>query len=220
MRRARRIVTVAVCGWTLCGGLVAVPATAQGQPTATGAGSVGAVDITVNGTSAHSDPIAPCVVDDAPSARTDPVTIGTKTKYGLSSTTCTRNADGTASVKVTGQRFETSVLQQFGGPVIKVRTFGAGCNTTANGSNGSMELGSVTGITVPQNIPPNHTIAIPGTTPGAPPMAEVVLNELIVPVPADGSLTTNAVHIKLFPQGGPASGDILVGSASCSPYGF
>ncbi|NIH82051.1 choice-of-anchor P family protein [Amycolatopsis viridis] len=216
MRRARRIVTAAV----LCGGLVAAPGSAQAQPGATGAGSVGAADIAVNGTPAHADPIAPCVVDATPAGRTDPVTVGTRTKYGLGSSTCTRNADGTASVKVTGQRFETSVLQQFGGPVIKVRTFGAGCTTTANGSNGTMELGNVTGITVPQNIPPNHTITVPGTTPGAPPMAEVVLNELIVPVPADGSLTTNAMHIKLFPQGGPASGDILVGSARCSPFGF
>ncbi|GAB3564615.1 choice-of-anchor P family protein [Amycolatopsis endophytica] len=215
MRRARKIVTVA----TLLGGLVAVQASAQAQQGATGAGSVGAADITVEGMTAHSDPIAPCAVDTTPSNRTDPITVGTKTKYGLGETTCTRNADGTASVKVTGQRFETSVLEQFGGPVIKARTFGAGCNTTANGSNGSMELGTVTGITVPQSIPPNHVVTIPGATPDAPPMAEVVLNELVVPTPADGSLTTNALHIKLFPQGGPASGDILVGSASCSPYG-
>lgn len=216
MKRARRMVAVGA----LFGAVVAAPATAQAQAEATGAGSVGAVDITVDGVSAHADPIAPCVVDTTAEGRTDPITVGTRTKYGLGSTTCTRNADGTASVKVTGQRFETSVLQQFGGPVIKARTFGAGCNTTANGSNGYMSLGTVTGITVPQNIPPNHVITIPGTTPGAPPMAEVVLNELVVPVPADGSLTTNAMHIKLFPQGGPASGDILVGSASCSPFGL
>jgi len=216
MTRARRIVVVAA----VCGAALAVPVSAQAQSGATGAGSVGAVDIAVDGVSAHADPIAPCVVGETPSASTNPVTVGTKTKYGLAETTCTRNADGTARVSVTGQRFETGVLEQFGGPVIKARTFGAGCDTTDNGSNGWMQLGTVTGITVPENIPVNHTITVPGATPEAPPLAEVVLNELIVPSPADGSLTTNAMHIKLFPQGGAGSGDILVGSARCSPYGF
>ncbi|MDQ0376923.1 hypothetical protein [Amycolatopsis thermophila] len=217
MRRARRIVVAAL----LCGGVVGVPASAQAQQTtATGAGSVGAVDITVDAAPAHADPLATCVVDRTPSGHTDPVTVGGKTSYGSSDTTCTRNTDGTASVKVTGQRFETSVLQPYGGPVIKAGTFGAGCTTTAKGSNGYMELGAVTGITVPESIPANHTITIPGATPDAPPIAEVVLNELVVPSPADGSLTTNAMHIKLFPQGGPASGDILVGSARCSPFGL
>ncbi|NKQ54841.1 hypothetical protein HFP15_18310 [Amycolatopsis sp. K13G38] len=212
MARAMRIVAAAMC-------LAVVPATARAdQNTAGGAGSIGAVDITVGQASAHSDPIAPCTVDTKPDNRTDPVTVGTKTKYGLGTTTCTRNPNGTASVKVEGQRFETSVLRQFGGPVITVRTFKAGCDTTQNGSSGYMELGAVSGFTVPQNIPANYTTTIPGKTADAPPMAEIVLNELIVPTPADGSLVTNALHIKLFPQGGPASGDILVGSATCAPF--
>lgn len=213
MARAMRIVAAAMC-------LAALPATARAdEVTATGAGSIGAVDITVGQSSAHSDPIAPCTADTTPANRTDPVTVGTTTKYGLGSTTCTRNDNGTVSVKVEGQRFETSVLRQFGGPVIMARTFKAGCDTTENGSSGYMELGAVSGFTVPQNIPSNYTTTIPGKTAGAPPMAEIVLNELIVPTPADGSLVTNALHIKLFPQGGPASGDILVGSATCAPFG-
>jgi hypothetical protein len=213
MARAKRVVVAALC-------LVVVPVTARADEiTASGAGSIGAVDITVGQQSAHADPIAPCVVDTTAANRNDPVSVGTTTKYGLGTTTCKRNSNGTASVQVSGQRFETTVLQQFGGPVIRARTFKAGCDTTENGSSGSMELGSVTGFTVPTSIPPNYTVTIPGSTAGAPPMAEIVLNELVVPNPPDGSLTTHAMHIKLFPQGGPASGDIVVGTAACAPYG-
>ena len=212
MARVMGIVAAAMC-------LAVVPATASADEiTASGAGSVGAVDITVGQSSAHADPIASCTADTTPSNRTDPVTVGTTTKYGLGTTTCKRNANGTVSVQVSGQRFETTVLRQFGGPLIAARTFKAGCDTTQNGSSGYMELGSVTGFTVPDSIPPNYTTTIPGRTADAPPMAEVVLNELIVPTPADGSLVTNAIHIKLFPQGGPASGDILIGSATCAPF--
>ncbi|WP_236794905.1 choice-of-anchor P family protein [Amycolatopsis sp. GM8] len=201
--------------------LAAIPATAQAQPNdeiGTGAGSVGAVHVVIGAQTTHADPIAPCSIGGTQQNRTDPVTFDT-TKYGLSSTSCTRNADGTVSVQVSGARFQTTVLRQFGGPMISARTFKSGCNTTENGSNGSMELGAVTGITVPASIPPNYVTTIPGRAAGDPPMAEVVLNELIVPTPADGSLVTNAMHIKLFPQGGPASGDILVGSAACDPFG-
>lgn len=213
MARAKGILVAALC-------LAAVPATAQAdEVTATGAGSVGAAHITVGGQTAHADPIAACVVGATAENRTDPVMVGTTTKYGLGSTTCARNADGTAAVQVTGSRFETKVLRQYGGPLITVRTYKAGCATTTNGSTGSMELGSVTGFTVPQSIPSNYTITVPGRAQGDPPMAEIVLNELVVPSPADGSLVTNAMHIKLFPQGGPASGDILVGTAACDPYG-
>ncbi|GAB2990884.1 hypothetical protein LWP59_06865 [Amycolatopsis acidiphila] len=213
MARTKRILAAALC-------LAAVPATAQAdEATATGAGSVGAVHVTVGDQTVHADPIAACAVGGTGENRTDPVVVGTSTRYGLGETRCTRNSDGTASVQVTGTRFETRVLRQFGGPLISVRTYKSGCDTTANGSNGSMELGSVSGFTVPENIPANYTITIPGRAEGDPPMADIVLNELVVPTPPDGSLVTNAVHIKLFPQGGPAAGDILVGTAACDPYG-
>jgi hypothetical protein len=213
MARTKRILAAALC-------LAAVPATARAdETTATGAGSVGAMHVTVGDQTAHEDPIAPCVVGGTGENRTDPVTVGMTTRYGLGETSCTRNSDGTASVQVTGSRFDTTLLRQFGGPRITVRTYQAGCTTTANGSNGSMELGSATGFTVPDSIPPNYTITIPGRAEGDPPLADIVLNELVVPHPPDGSLVTNALHIKLFPQGGPAAGDILVGSAACDPYG-
>jgi hypothetical protein len=105
-------------------------------------------------------------------------------------------------VQVSGQQFETTVLTQFGGPALRARTFKASCVTTANGSSGHVDLRAASGFTVPQTIPANYTRTVAGRTPGAPPMAEIIVNELIVPTPPDGSLTTNALHIRLFPQGG------------------
>jgi hypothetical protein len=78
-------VVVAVTALCLAG--VAAPAWAQGSR-ATGAGSLGAVDITVDGQVAHADPIAPCVVGTAPANQADPVTIGRNTRYGTGTTSC------------------------------------------------------------------------------------------------------------------------------------
>jgi hypothetical protein len=101
------------------------------------------------------------------------------------------------------------VLKRFGGPELTVRTFGAKCSTTTDsGSAAYIDIGQVTGITVPATIPSNYTITIPGG-PAGKPMAQVIVNEVITPDPADGSLLTNALHLELFPQGGPASGDCV-----------
>ncbi|GAA1972664.1 hypothetical protein [Amycolatopsis minnesotensis] len=216
MRKGERVLTVL----TVCGGLLAVAPAAEAVPvTAMAAGSLGSADVTVGTQAVHAAPIAVCEVGGTLQNTSSGASVGTTTKYGRGDTTCTRDANGTASAKATGQRFETSILKQFGGPVIKVRSYTAGCTTTANGSSGYMEIGGVSGLTVPTDIPANYTVAIPGKNAGDPPMAEVVVNELIAPTPPDGSLATHAMHIKLFPQGGPASGDIMVGSASCDPYG-
>ncbi|WP_116046651.1 hypothetical protein [Amycolatopsis palatopharyngis] len=211
----RSAVTVA-----LAGGLLATAVPAEAAPVvAVASASVGSADIVVSGQPAHAAPIAVCEVDGKQSNSTTGGYAGTKTKFGRGTTECARDADGRASASASGQRFETSVLRQFGGPTLRVRTFSARCNTTANGSSGYIELSGASGFSVPREIQSNHTILIPGRAQGDPPMARLVLNELDVPTPADGSLTTNALRITLFPEGGPASGDIVVGSASCDPYG-
>ncbi|QWF82587.1 hypothetical protein [Amycolatopsis sp. CA-230715] len=216
MRKGERVLTVL----TVCGGLLAAAPAAQAAPViATAAASLGSADVMVGSQQVQAAPIAVCEVDKMPQSASNGTAVGTTTKYGRGDTTCSRDANGTATAKASGQRFETSILKQFGGPVIKVRSYTAGCATTANGSSGSMEISGVTGVTVPTEIPANYTIAIPGKNAGDPPMAEVVVNELIAPTPPDGSLGTHAMHIKLFPRGGPASGDIMVGSANCDPYG-
>ncbi|HKS47270.1 MAG TPA: choice-of-anchor P family protein [Amycolatopsis sp.] len=211
MRRVNKILVTAFC-------LAAVPIPALADtPNATGSGSAGAVDLTTGGQITHQDPIAPCAVGTTATSSSSPLVVGTRTRFGSATTSCKRNADSTASVSVSGERFETTVLAPYGGPAIKVKTFKASCDTTENGSRGQIQLGGVSGVSVPSNIPANYTVTIPGPTPSSPPIAAVVLNELITPNPPDGSLTSHPVHIRLFPQGGPASGDIFVGTVACNP---
>jgi hypothetical protein len=212
----RRVTKILVAASGLCLTAVPVPAFADG-PAATGAGAVGTVDVTVSGQPAHSGLIAPCLAGTTPANRTDPIAVGTDTWFGTATTTCTRNTGGTAGVTVSGASFETRILSRYGGPVIRARTFKAACDTVENGSRGQIALSGITGFTVPSTIPANYTVTIPGASPDTRPMAVIVLNELIVPEPSDGSMVTNAMHIKLFPDGGPASGDIVVGNAACAP---
>jgi hypothetical protein len=219
-----------VSGWRtvlavmVCGGMVTAPA-AHADPVLTAASAAsassasdGSVDVVVDGEHVTQPEIAACHTDGIAEAATDPLVIGDVARYGNGSTTCGRAKNGVASGEATGHRFETPLLQRFGGPDIKVRTYTARCATTADGSDGYVEVGTLSGITVPENIPSDYTITLPGPDPDDPPIAQVVLNETITPTPADGSLTTHAVHIKLFPQGGPASGDIYVGTATCNPF--
>ncbi|PRX49269.1 hypothetical protein B0I33_103303 [Prauserella shujinwangii] len=220
MSRIGRSMVVAA----LAGSLLTVPGAATAEQeapvaaTASASASVGAVDIVVAGRPGHAAPIAPCTVGGTERNSARGTDVGRTTSFGAGDTRCARTSGGAATAKATGQRFRTSVLRQFGGPVLRVRTFSAECRTTGNGSEGYVELGGVSGFRLPSEIPADHTITIPGRSEGDPPMAEIVLNDLVAPTPPDGSLTTHALHIKLFPQGGPASGDIFVGTAGCDPY--
>lgn len=201
----------------VCLAALPVPALAA-EPVALGSGSVGSVDLLVDGHPAQAPPIAPCVAGSRPGNQTDPVDVGPSTSFGSATTTCTSAPDGTAHVDVSGQRFATNVLSRFGGPAIRARTFESSCDTTADGSSsGQIGLSGVSGLAVPQNIPANYTVVVPGIAPDTRPMAVVVLNEVTARVPSDGSLSITAMHLRLFPQGGPASGDIVVGRASCAP---
>lgn len=210
MRRISKILAAALC-------LAALPTPAlAAEPPGLGSGFVGSVDLLVNGQPAQAAPIAPCAVGGLSTNRTDPITVGPNTWFGSATTTCTSAPDGTAYVSVSGQRFMTSVLARFGGPIIRARTFESSCATTANGSTGHIGVSGVTGVSVPSTVPPNYTIVIPwGADPR--PMAVVVVNEVTTTEPSDGSLGITALHLKLFPQGGPASGDVVVGRSYCAP---
>ncbi|RZS41091.1 hypothetical protein EV193_103409 [Herbihabitans rhizosphaerae] len=200
-----------------CVGLVGLPATAQADEVTVGAAWLGSATI-VTGSTVEQGPIARCGTDtDVSSGQSAGVTVGTTTKYGRGTTTCGRDAEGMSKGAADGKRFETTVLRQFGGPTIKISGYGVSCWTRPAGSSSSMYLEGVSGFDAPQDIPSNHLVVIPGGS-GQPPAAHVVLNELTVPSPPDGSMVVHAAHIKLFPEGGPASGDIYVGSAACDPH--
>lgn len=198
--------------------LLTAPLLAAAAPgTSTGWASSGSVDVTVDNEHVVTGELAKCTVDGPYSARTQGGATGDVAVFGVGETGCGRS--GAVSVaQASGHRFETTVLKRYGGPVITVRTYSAKCATTATGSGGEVAIGTVEGIAVPAEIPPNDRIVIPGGPAGTA-LATVILNETVTPQPPDGSLVTHALHIKLFPQGGPASGDIYLGTAACDPFG-
>jgi hypothetical protein len=185
--------------------------------TSTGWASSGSLDVTIDNEHIVTDELAKCTADGPADARTQGGTTGDVATFGVGETACGRTG-ATAVAQASGHRFEATVLKRFGGPVITVRTYSAKCATTETGSAGEVAIGTVQGVNVPAQIPPNHRIVIPGGPAGTA-LATVILNETVTPQPPDGSLVTHALHIKLFPQGGPASGDIYLGTAACDPFG-
>lgn len=197
---------------------LAVPLLVAAAPAkSTAWASAGSVDVMIENEHIATGELAKCGVDGPYSARTAGGAIGDIAVFGTGDAGCGRN--GAVSIaQGQGHRFQLDVLKRYGGPVITVRSFSAKCATTQDGSFGGIEIGATTGIAVPENIPANYKIVIPGGEAGTA-LATVVLNETVTPTPADGSLVTHALHIQLFPQGGPASGDIYLATAACDPYG-
>ncbi|MDQ7804986.1 choice-of-anchor P family protein [Amycolatopsis sp. A133] len=189
---------------------------AAAPATSTGWAASGSVDVTIDNQHIVTGELAKCTVDGPYKGWTQGGATGDIAVFGAGETGCGRTGE-VSNAQATGRRFRATVLQRYGGPELSVRTFAAKCATTATGSVGEVSIGAVEGVTVPEEIPPNHRIVIPGGAAGTA-LATVVLNETVTPQPPDGSLVTHAVHIKLFPQGGPASGDIYLGTAACDPF--
>ncbi|MGH3761815.1 choice-of-anchor P family protein [Actinophytocola sp.] len=214
MRKA--VVGLAVAGLVLAG---ASPAQALAE-SAVASGSVGSVDATFDGAPLQVDPLAACDTAGSGSAVTSGDEVAGFYEFGPGSSTCTLDASGVASADVSGELFRLDVLRAFGGPRIRVTDYSVECGTTETGSSASWYIGGLSGIRVPPELPSNHVVTIPGSGPGAPPLAEVTLNETIVPEPPDGSMTVNMMRIHLFPEGGndEVGGEIVVGSVSCAPF--
>lgn len=206
-----------------CGGLVIGPSVAhaeENKPPSAWA-SAGKVDVTAGTDHLYMDSLALCSVAGPKKNKSNGGSIGDTIKFGVADSDCGWTSQAGTYVAVgqaRGSRFETSILKEYGGPVITVRTFDVKCSTTSLGSNGYVQFGAVEGFATPDKIEPNTTVIIDGPEKEQP-LAKIVLNEVVVPEPTDGSLTTTAIHIKLFPEGGPISGDIYAGSAGCDPYG-
>lgn len=223
----RRAVAVAIAGGLTAAlttaGTAAAAAEPPTQPKATAGGLLGAVNVVIDGEPLAVGPIGACDVAGEQHNETGLFPVGTASTdvadFWGGTSDCTRDEQGNAHADVDGRYFSTSILRRWGGPRIRVSSFAARCDTTTKGSNTVMELGGVYGIDLPENVQSNHTVTIPAPDEGDPPLAKVVINELVAPQPPDGSLAVNAIRIELFPEGGPASGEILVGSAACDPYG-
>ncbi|WP_141134728.1 hypothetical protein [Haloechinothrix alba] len=185
------------------------------------AASVGSVDAVIDGQRVRQDPIAPCEVDGQREAESGAVSVDPVAGFGRGSSRCRMDTEGSgaAEAETSGRAFTSRVLRRYGGPLLRVSSYSASCRTVDRGSEGSVELRGVRGIDVPSDIPSNHTVLIHGPDESQPPLARVTVNEMVTPSPPDGSMTLNAMRIELFPEGGPDSGEIVVGSVSCDPFG-
>lgn len=211
----RRITTVGVAVAGLALFLAAPAQAAPGDAVATG--SAGAVSIQKNGQTTTVDPVAPCSTDGPLQGSADEVTVPNVVTFSDAESTCTIDEAGEiAKTTVTGGRYRLDALRQYGGPRIRLSSYTATCETTLTGSNSSIRFSGLSGVEVPSQLPSNYVVTIPGAN-GAPPLATVTFNEAIIPNPADGSMTVHLMHVRLFPQGGPASGDAFVGTVHCAP---
>jgi hypothetical protein len=207
---------LAVTSLVVAGTLVPLPAqAAPGDAVATG--SVGAVHIAQDGVPVVVDPIAPCATGGAPQAGSGQVTVQNVATFDDGASTCTIDAAGEiASAEVTGGGFRFDALRAHGGPRLRMTSYTVRCDTTRTGSTSSVQFSGLSGVDVPDQLPANHVVTIPGAD-GAPPVATVTFNEVVVPSRPDGSMTVHLMHIRLFPRGGPASGDATVGTVHCAP---
>jgi hypothetical protein len=208
LRRALSVACLTVAG------LAFVTPMAQAAPgDALAEGWAGAVEIG----SVSVDPIAPCSTEGAPSGTSGAVSVPDVVSYASGNSTCTVDDVGEiAKTTVTGGRFRFDALRTYGGPRIRLTSFSAKCETTLTGSSSSIQFSGLTGVSVPSQLPSNHVVTIPGGPQGKP-MATVTFNEAVLPSPADGSMTVHLMHIRMFPQGGPTTGDAYVGTVHCAP---
>lgn len=207
----RRTLSVACL---IVAGLAFVVAPAQAAPgDAVAEGSAGAATIG----QVTVEPIAPCSTEGELQGSAGEVAVPNVVTFAPSSSTCAIDDAGEiATTTVTGGRFRFDGLRQYGGPRIRLTSFTAKCETTLTGSSSSIRFSGLSGVSVPSQLPSNHVVTIPGGPDGKP-KATVTFNEALLPDPADGSMTVHLMHIRMFPQGGPTSGDVYVGTVHCSP---
>lgn len=213
--------SVSVVGLAVAGLVLAGVGPAQAAPEqATGSASIGSVDGTFDGTSVQVAPRAECSTTGVEEARSPSYEMAGFFEFGPGRSTCSLSDNGVARARARGTLFRLDALRPYGGPRIRMTDYRVRCNTTKNGSSASFDIGGLTGLSVPPTLPPNYVVTVPGPGPGAEPLAEITLNEIITPDPADGSMTVNIMHIHLFPDDpdGSPGGEIIVGTASCAPF--
>lgn len=189
--------------------------------TAAGTASAGSAQVVRNGHTFSVAQVGPCSLAGTQQGQSPGVTRVGIVSYGSATSSCT--ADQTAHTSrstASGSAFALTALQSYGGPQIRIASYQVTCTATTNGTNAAWQFSGLTGITVPQQIP--NDFVVPVKTNNGRLLANVILNEVILPNPNDGSITLNMMHIVLFPTGTPPgttpmSGDVYVGTTACSP---
>jgi hypothetical protein len=200
----------------VAGLLAATPAGAATTPP-DGIANLGSAAVTTNGQTDSISPLAPCDVDGQTTANSSGGAIAGTVSFGGGTTSCTRDttANTTAST-ANGTRFQLDALVPYGGPRIRIASYQVSCTATTGGTSAGWSFSGLSGITgLPQQIPANYTMPITGSD--GTHLADAIFDEVLLPNPNDGSIALNLLHIKLFPDGGPTTGDILVGSTACAP---
>lgn len=187
----------------------AAPASAAAVPL--GTGTAGSVDLVVDEEAVAVEPVAPCQTGGVPSGDSGGVGVSGVVQYGESTSSCTIDpVTGFATVQVDGERFRLEEIDSAGVPRLRITSFTVRCQTTETGSNASFQVTGLSGVDVPEQIPPNYTVTYPGAT--------LVINETVIPDPPDGSLSMNVLHLHVNPSAAdPDGGDVTVGSVHCDP---
>jgi hypothetical protein len=198
------------------------PLTAHASPTtAAGTASAGSADITSDGHFYLVPDVGACTLPNTAHGTSPGASQAGIVDYGPADATCTTDqAAHTSKSVANGANFVLSALQPYGGPQIKIANYQVTCTATTSGTNAAWQFSGWTGLTLPDQVPNNYTIPVKTTSGQL--LANVIVSEVILPNPNDGSITLNMVHIILFPNGTPAgtppmSGDIYVGTTACSP---
>jgi hypothetical protein len=218
MRGIRTLAIVAVV--LVLGTLVTAPAQAA-QTTDAGTASAGAANVVRNGHTYAVPSVGACSLTTTQHGTSPGVTDVGIVSYGPANSTCAADTTAhTSKAVANGTNFTLSVLQSYGGPTIKVANYQVSCTATTSGTNAAWQFSGLSGITIPQQIPNNYVVSV--KTANGHLLANVTLNEVILPNPNDGSITLNMMHIALFPTGTlpgqiPLSGDVYVGQTACSP---
>ncbi|MEV0677895.1 hypothetical protein AB0I60_15400 [Actinosynnema sp. NPDC050436] len=211
---ARRAGAVATA-LALC--LAGAPARAATPP---GVASAGSADFTRAGQHVVVPALAPCSVGGPTTASSAPVAEA-GIRFGAGTSTCeTTVVDAQHNLTETrssaqGTEFELSALTASGGPRLKVGRWKVACTGRESGTSAGWELEALSGFPgLPREIPTNHRHQVKSTAGAV--LAEVVFSEVLLPDPNDGSLAMNLMHLR-FTEASGISGDVVVGSASCSP---
>ena len=212
--------TSAIVGMALAAAfVVAVPANA----TAPGAGSAYGADVDVHllpnvlgpgGLTVSTGKLAPSSTSGpTTAAAVDAALRGLVTAKAITSSAQHNAGDGSMTANAAIVDAALPVLAPLAGGTPKASVISSRCHATGDGITGSsdlanLNLGRIGHISAST---PNLTIGVPG-------VLSIVANEQIHH--SDGSLTVNALHIKLLgsgPLGALGSGDIVLASSTCGP---
>ncbi|GAA1032701.1 MULTISPECIES: choice-of-anchor P family protein [Amycolatopsis] len=214
-----RTVAVAVPALALLAAAVAPPALAAGSPAGSAYGASASVSLLPGvlgdkGITVDTGKIAPSSTEGPESAQVVNVPLkGLVTAKVISSSAKQDGSSGPVDSKASIVDAALPVLAPLAGSTPTARVISSECKSTPDGITASSELAGLDLGKIgklPVSTKPNQKLGIDG-------VLQVIVNEQIKH--SDGSLTVNALHIKLLGgdvTGALGKGDIVLASATCA----